>query len=122
MAATMTVNVMTVVHKSSNGVGLAFPDVCKTPTPAGPIPIPYPNVAMSSNTADGTSSVKVDGNPIMIKSSNYSLSSGDEPGSAMGVMSSKIKGKAHPKMYSSDVKAEGANVFRLLDIMTQNGS
>jgi hypothetical protein len=22
---------------------LAFPDVCKTPTPAGPIPVPYPN-------------------------------------------------------------------------------
>lgn len=24
---------------------MAFPDVCKTPTPGGPVPIPYPNIA-----------------------------------------------------------------------------
>ena len=23
----------------------AFPDVCKTPSPGGPVPIPYPNIA-----------------------------------------------------------------------------
>jgi hypothetical protein len=122
MPVTASVNSLTVVHKGSNGVTMTFPDVCKTPTPAGPIPIPYPNIAMSSNTADGSSTVKVDGNPIMIKSSNYSMSSGDEPGAAMGVMSNKIKGKAYPKMYSFDVKADGENVYRQFDIMLQNGS
>jgi hypothetical protein len=30
---------------------LAFPDVCKTPTPGGPVPIPYPNIA-SQGTPD----------------------------------------------------------------------
>jgi hypothetical protein len=24
---------------------MAFPDVCKTPIPGGPVPIPYPNIA-----------------------------------------------------------------------------
>jgi hypothetical protein len=121
MPATVIVNMMTVVHKGSNGINMAFPDVCKTPSPAGPIPIPYPNIAMSTDTDKGSSTVKMDGNPIMIKSSNYRMSTGDEAGAAQGVMSNKIKGKAYPKMYSFDVKADGENVFRLLDIMLQNG-
>jgi hypothetical protein len=101
---------------------MIFPDVCKTPAPpAGPIPIPYPNVAMSADTASGSSTVKMDGNPIMIESSYYALSTGDEAGSAMGVVSNKIKGKAYPKLYSFDVKVDGENVFRLSDIMLQNG-
>lgn len=120
MPASVTANMMTVVHASSNGTAMWFPDVCKTPTPGGPIPIPYPNIAMSSNTADGSSSVKVDGNPMMLKGSNYSMSSGDEAGSAMGVVSNKIKGKAEPVNYSFDVKVDGKNVFRLLDMMLQN--
>lgn len=122
MPATITVNFLTVVHKSSNGVNMAFPDVCKTPAPpAPPIPIPYPNIAMSKDTASGSSSVKMDGNPIMLKSSNYSMSTGDEAGSLFGVVSNKIKGKAYPKMFSFDVKVEGENVFRQFDIMLQNG-
>lgn len=48
---TVGVNNLSVVHKSSSGVTIAFPDVCKTPTPGGPIPIPYPNIAKSSDTA-----------------------------------------------------------------------
>ena len=95
MPATVIVNMLTVVHKDSGGVVMIFPDVCKTPAPpAPPIPIPYPNIAKSQDTADGSSSVKMDGNPIMLKSSNFMMSTGDEAGSAMGVVSNKIKGKA----------------------------
>jgi len=120
MPATVIVNFRTVVHASSNGIAMAFPDTCKTPTPAGPIPIPYPNIAQSSDTQMGSQTVKMDGNPIVLKSSCFMLSTGDEAGSAMGVVSNKIKGKAEPKMYSFDVKVDGENVFRLGDIMVQN--
>ena len=51
MPVTVGVNFLSVVHASSNGITIAFPDVCKTPAPAGPIPIPYPNIAKSSDTA-----------------------------------------------------------------------
>lgn len=34
--------------KKKGGFHLAFPDVCMTPTPMGPVPIPYPNVVISS--------------------------------------------------------------------------
>ena len=121
MAATVNVNTRTVVHKSSNGVVTApGTDVCKTPTPGGPVPIPYPNIAMSSDTASGSKKVKMDGNPIMLSSSNFSTSTGDEAGSALGIVSSKIKGKAEFVNYSFDVKVEGKNVPRLGDMMVQN--
>jgi hypothetical protein len=115
------VNKLSVVHKDSSGTTIAFPDVCKTPSPAGPIPIPYPNIAKSSDTASGASTVKADGNPICVKDSNFSTSTGDEAGSAGGgVVSSKIKGKAEFVNFSFDVKAEGKNVCRALDLMLHN--
>jgi len=120
MPATVNANKMSLVHKSSVGISSIFPDACKTPTPGGPVPIPYPNIAMSSDTADGSSTVKVDGNPIMTKASNYSRSSGDEAGTAMGVVSNKNMGKATPVMTSMDVKVDGNGAFRLSDMMQQN--
>ena len=121
MSVTVGVNFLSVVHASSSGTTIAFPDVCKTPSPAGPIPIPYPNIAKSSDTAKGTTKVKCDGNPVCVKDSNFSMSTGDEAGSAGGgVASNKIKGKAEFVMFSMDVKFEGKNVCRAFDIMLHN--
>jgi hypothetical protein len=121
MPATVGVNSLSVVHQASGGVTIAFPDVCKTPSPAGPVPIPYPNVALSSNTAQGSKQVKCDGNPICLSDSNFSMSSGDEAGTAGGgVASAKIKGKAEFVLYSFDVKVEGKGVARAFDLMLHN--
>jgi len=120
MPVKMNVNMFTVVHAGSTGMTMSFPDVCKTPTPAGPVPIPYPNIAQSTDTASGSTTVKVDGNPVMLKGSNFKMSTGDEAGSAQGVMSNKIKGTAEFINYSFDVKFNGKNVPRLLDPMKTN--
>ena len=121
MPVTVGVNKLSVVHAGSNGITTAFPDVCKTPSPGGPIPIPYPNVAKSSDTASAASTVKCDGNPTCVKDSNFSMSTGDEAGSAGGgVMSNKIKGKAEFVNFSFDVKFEGKNAVRALDLMLHN--
>ncbi len=121
MSVTVGVNSLSVVHKSSMGTTIAFPDVCKTPTPGGPVPIPYPNIAMSSDTAKGTKKVKMDGNPICTKDSNFKMSTGDEAGSAGGgVVSSKIKGKAEFLTWSSNVKFEGKPLVRFGDLMHHN--
>ncbi len=120
MSATVNVNFRTVVHAGSGGIATAFPDVCKTPSPGGPIPIPYPNIAQSSDTAQGSQTVKIDGNPIMLKGSNFCTSTGDEAGAAGGVASNTTKGKAEFVNYSFDVKVEGKNVPRLGDLMLQN--
>ena len=122
MPVTVGVNYLSVVHKSSNGISIAFPDVCKTPAPPAPfVPIPYPNIAKSSDTSKGTKKVKCDGNPVCVKDSNFKMSTGDEGGTAGGgIVSSKIKGKAEFVMFSFDVKFEGKNVCRAFDIMLHN--
>lgn len=120
MPASANVNNRTVVHKDSGGVATNFPDVCKTPVGKAVVPIPYPNVAFSKDTAQGSTTVTVDGNPIMLKDSVFSTSTGDEPGVHGGVASGCTKGKAQYINYSFDVKVEGKNVPRLGDPMMQN--
>ncbi|WNG47967.1 DUF4150 domain-containing protein [Archangium minus] len=123
MTLTVGVNNLSLAHKGSGGVTTASaPDVCKTPTPGGPVPIPYPNIAFSKDLVDGSVTVKADGEPIALKDSAFSTSTGDEPGSVGGVVSGVNKGKAKFSIYSMDVKVEGRNVARLSDNMTMNGN
>jgi len=123
MPATVTVNLMTVIHKASIGVSPAFPDVCKTPAPPSPspTPIPYPNIAMSTDTAQGTKKVKADKQSVAVKDSNFAMSTGDEAGSAGGgVVSNKIKGKAEFVSFSFTVKMEGKFATKAFDLMLHN--
>ncbi|GHD03945.1 hypothetical protein GCM10007320_64450 [Pseudorhodoferax aquiterrae] len=123
MGVTVSINSPnTVVHAGSGGQSPVFPDVCKTPSPGGPIPIPYPNMARSSDAAETAGTVYADGQKIMLKNSSFSTSTGDEAGSVGGVVSNCTKGKAQFILYSFDIKAEGQNVPRNTDMMKQNGS
>jgi len=73
-------NTREITHKSSQEVAsAAVPDVCETPSPGGPIPIPYPNIAKSSDTSSGSKKVKADGKETSTKHSSYTKSTGDEP-------------------------------------------
>lgn len=122
MPVTVAVNNFTLAHKGSNGIAAAtIPDVCKTPSPAGPVPIPYPNIAMSSSLAKGTKTVKADGKKMCAhKKSEYSRSNGDEPGTAGGVKSSTNMKEAKWITSSMNVKMEGKGACRLSDKMTNN--
>jgi hypothetical protein len=120
MPATVNVNERTVVHEGSSGVAPSFPDACKTQVGPVTTPIPYPNIAKSSDTDKGSSDVKMDGKKIMLEDSNFSTSKGDEAGSLKGVVSSQTSGKAEFVSYSFDVKVEGKGVPRLGDPMVHN--
>jgi uncharacterized Zn-binding protein involved in type VI secretion len=112
---------MTVVHKDSGGMVSFMPDVCLTPAPpAPPVPIPYPNIAMSQDTANGSSTVTCDGNPIMLQGSSFSKSTGDEAGSVGGVVSAVTKGAAEFILYSFNVFVENKPVARCGDLMLGN--
>jgi len=92
MPSDILVNSLGLTYKSTIGMSIAtLPDVCKTPSPAGPVPIPYPNFADQSSLDKGTKTVMAKGNMIAIKGSEYSMSTGDEPGTAGGVTSSTFK-------------------------------
>jgi uncharacterized Zn-binding protein involved in type VI secretion len=121
MSVSVVVNSLTLAHKGSNGIAAATaPDVCKTPSPGGPVPIPYPNIAKSSSLDNGTTTVKAEGNMIANKGSDYASSNGDEAGTAGGVKSSVNMKAAKWILYSMDVKVDGANACRLSDKMTSN--
>ena len=119
---------MEVSCKQAAGKSIAcFPDVCFTPpqTPATPpgVPIPYPNTGMASDTSAGSTSVKISGQEVMLKNKSYfKRSVGDEAGCApkKGVITSKNMGKVYFTMWSMDVKIEGENVVRHLDLTTHN--
>ena len=121
-------NSMEISSKSMGGKSICeFPDVCFTPplTPATPpgVPIPYPNSGMAGDTSEGSTSVKIGGEEVMLKDkSAFKQSTGDEAGSApkKGIVSSKIKGKVYFIAWSMDVKIEGENVVRNLDMTTHN--
>lgn len=121
-------NMMEVSCKASDGKSIcAFPDVCMTPpqTPATPpgVPIPYPNTGMASDASDGSTSVKASGQEIMLKNKScFKKSTGDEAGAApkKGLINSKNMGKVYFNMWSMDVKVEGENVVRNLDLTTHN--
>jgi hypothetical protein len=60
------------------------------------------------------------GKVVLTKDGSYKTSTGDEAGSAMGVVSNKVKGKAEFVNYSFDVKVEGASAARSVDLLAHN--
>jgi hypothetical protein len=87
------------------------------------VPIPYPNTGMAKDTTNGTRTVKITGKEVMLKNKSYFKTSyGDEAGCApkKGVITSKNKGKVYFTSWSMDVKFEGENVVRNLDMTTHN--
>jgi hypothetical protein len=120
MSQTTFANSRGIAHKGSGGMSIAVPDVCKTPTPAGPVPIPYPNIGQASDTSQGPTTVTVDGQMPMVKGAKYTKSSGDEAGTAGGVMSSVNMNECEFMLYSFDIKFEGKNVCRMGDSLFHN--
>ncbi len=104
------------------GLALGFPDVCKTPSPAGPIPIPYPNTGQLT-TADGViDKVLVESKEVVVESSKLPNSQGDEAGTAGGVVSGKNMDQVTFKQYSSKVIAKGKKVVFATATTAHNGS
>lgn len=114
-------------RSGSGKVIAAFPDVCFTPpqTPVTPpgVPIPYPITSLSSDTTEGSRSVIINDNEIMLRNiSCYKKCSGDEAGCApkKGLVTSSNTSKTYFRAWSMDVKIEGENVVRHLDLTTSN--
>lgn len=118
------------------GVEFGFPDVCKTPSPSGPVAIPYPNgtYEVKNSATKNTISSKV-------KTTSHSkvrMSMGDEAGTIKGMISSIMMGKlvgnapllmrlvdkAQAKGYKVmiTVKAEGKAIVSLRNATSYAGS
>jgi len=121
-------NGMEIASKSAGGkVIAAFPDVCLSPPPppTGPLPVPYPDSSFSKDMRSGSTTVKIGGQPVMLKDQSYYQSSplGNEAATRNfggSVLSHTISGKTYFGAWSMDVKIQGKNVPRHLDITTSN--
>jgi hypothetical protein len=106
------------------GTCLGVPDICKTPTPAGPVPIPYPNTGMNAQTSAGTAASKVyiTQQKAVLLNSEIPMSTGDEAGSAGGVVSGKIKGAVKFLLGYPKVQIEKKNPAMLGSLTTHNAN
>jgi uncharacterized Zn-binding protein involved in type VI secretion len=105
------------------GMCMAMPDVCNTPTPVGPVPIPYPNIANLAMANPGTCAmtVLIVNMPAATIQTIIMLSNGDEAGAAGGVVSGVFIGPAQFKLGSATVLIEGSPAAYMGGMVGQNG-
>jgi hypothetical protein len=101
---------MVPVSTNADGICFAFPDVCLTPAPSGPVPLPYPNVGLLAAAQGVEPSVYASGSPVAVETSVIPKSMGDEAGTAGGVKSGTFGGAVKFKTASSRVYAGGKRV------------
>lgn len=104
------------------GTAFGFPDVCKTPSPGGPIPIPYPNTGQLSSCDKVSSKVFIEKKETVVENSRIPRSQGDEPGTLKGVVSNTNMDCIAFKKYSPTVYAEGKKVVHHTAMTAHNGS
>src|SRR5262245_4584563 len=106
----------------------ALPDVCKTPSGPGAVPIPYPNVAQLSQATSITNEggkemlVGPGSDYVLLLDAQVTSSSGDEAGSLGGVKSGGVKGKCHIVQASQRVVygQQEKGIVRFLDRTQHN--
>lgn len=117
---TISANTLSISHKGTPGWERnTTPDVCLTPPE--PKPVPYSIISYSRDLENGSETVFADGgHSIAIKGSRHFPCTGDEPGSAGGVVSGTNVHESTWITYSADIYVEGRNICRLTDKMFMN--
>lgn len=110
---------------NGGGQATAIPDVCQVPAPPGPnVPTPFPNVAMLNQASSSTCSgrVRIANRKVCTVQTEIARTSGDEAGTAKGVVSGTQMGKAVFRSGVSRVQVEGHDIAVHLRPTAHNGS
>jgi hypothetical protein len=116
---------MFALTNQAGGKCMGFPDVCKTPAPpAPPVPIPYPNIAMTeaANAITCSLIVKIAGMSAFTQKTQWKMSMGDEAGIAGGIVSGKNMTDVGFVMGSVIVKIEGSPAVFQTNPTKHNGT
>ncbi len=103
-------------------IHFAFPDVCNTPTPAGPVPIPYPNIALTSTSVPTVLNQFIQAMPIHNLMTTAYISNGDNTGVIGGVVSAMVMGPERHIIGSFKVFASAMPSVKMLSPTQQNGA
>lgn len=109
----------------AKNIAFAFPNICNTTIPpAGPVPLPYPNIAQLADAkplSDSNGDLLVKGTKVLVEDSEVDSSSGDEAADPnSGVSSGKRSGACSMSQYSQSVLYHGKGIVRFGDRTSQN--
>jgi RHS repeat-associated protein len=97
------------------------PDVCKTPVGDATPPVPYRVTADMGSAMQVVSGVKANGKPLLVFARSFiPATTGDESGTAKGVISGTVADICEPMAHSSTVRAGGKPVLRHGDAFWMN--
>lgn len=102
------------------GIDLGFPDVCLTPALV-PVPIPYPNIAMTTMAIPNISNQFIMAMPVHNLMTMVSMTNGDQAGVNGGVASGMIMGPSRHLMGSTNIIKGTAPATKMLSMTGQNG-
>lgn len=104
------------------GMDTGFPDVCLTPTPAGPVPIPYPNIAMGPMAIPSVYNVLFVATPAHNMATTIPMTNGDNAGLALGVASGMVMGPSRHLTAAFSVLVGGMPATRMTSVALQNST
>lgn len=104
------------------GTDMGFPDVCLTPTPAGPVPIPYPNIAMGPMAIPNCPTILFMCTPAHNLGTTIPMTNGDNAGVNMGVASGSVMGPSRHLTGAFTVLLNGMPAKRLTSVSLQNST
>ena len=102
-------------------MNMGFPDVCKVPVGPAIVPMPFPNVAVSSSHIPSVFNVVIGGGLAENLATAGTISNGDQAGAVGGVVSNLIMGPDRPMLGSMKVMIGGPFATRLTSTNGQNG-
>jgi len=104
------------------GMDTGFPDVCLTPSPAGPVPIPYPNIAMGPMGVPAAYKTLFMCAPAHNMGTVVPMSNGDNAGVATGVASGMVMGPGRHLTAAFTILVGGMPATRLTSVALQNST
>lgn len=104
------------------GMDTGFPDVCLTPTPAGPVPIPYPNIAMGPMGVNASYKVLWMCTPAHNMGTTIPMTNGDNAGVSLGVASGTVMGPSRHLTAAFTVLVGGMPATRMTSMSLQNST
>jgi hypothetical protein len=104
------------------GTDTAFPDVCLTPSPVGPVPIPYPNIAMGPMAVPNVPNILFAATPAHNLGTTIPMTNGDNAGLATGVASGTVMGPSRHLTGAFSVLIKGMPASRMTSMSLQNNT
>ena len=108
-------------RKSPTGMVVCnAPCVCLTPTPTGPVPIPYMIVCSTAGATPPATKTTVHGVPVMRLTDYTQPCMGNQPGTVGGVISATFSGTARAVVGTPTILTEGKPTVKIGDAFLMN--